>query len=207
MANYGILTGREIQRQIELNAIQIDPFRREHINPASVDLTLGEEVAVYEDWVICNERLKTTYEDGRYFVLRPGACMDIKREPVVKKYKMDKNGWRLNPGIGYLMHTAERIKTDEFVPVLDGKSSIGRLFIKVHETAGYGDPGFNGQYTLEVTAMHPIVIYPGMRFCQMRFHTKVGTNETYQKSGHYTGATATGPIGSYAWKQFPPSPQ
>lgn len=80
----------------------------------------------------------------------------------------------LEPRKLYLLHTAERVSTKAFVPVLDGKSSIGRLGICIHLTAGYGDPGFDGQYTLEVTCVIPVRIYAGMRFCQMRFHTMVG---------------------------------
>jgi dCTP deaminase len=101
------------------------------------------------------------------------------------------------------MHTAERIVTDSFVPVLDGKSSLGRLFMQVHATAGYGDPGFDGQYTLEVTVTQPVVIYAGMRFCQIRFHTLVGFQRTsYQAKGHYIGPLAEGPVASMSWKQF-----
>jgi len=91
------------------------------------------------------------------------------------------------------------------VPVIDGKSSIGRLFIAMHITAGYGDTGFNGQYTLEVTAVHPVIVYPGMRFCQMRFHTTVGEVLDYANcDSHYTGANAMGPVASQAYKQFLP---
>ena len=95
------------------------------------------------------------------------------------------------------MHTVERIRTDFYNPVLDGKSSIGRLFVKVHETAGYGDPGFNGQYTLEVTtSMFPVRLYPGMRICQIRFHTLEGALASYEETGHYKGEAAQGAVGS-----------
>jgi len=98
------------------------------------------------------------------------------------------------------MHTAERVFSNRFVPVLDGKSSIGRLGICVHLTAGYGDPGFNGQYTLEVTTVYPVRVYPRMRFCQMRFHMIEG--EVQQYTGNYTGGSAMGPVASRCWKQF-----
>jgi dCTP deaminase len=199
----GILTDSSIRQAVEAGDIQISPWNPEQVNPASYDVTLGDEVAVYDEWVHCYEREKTTYEDGRNFCIRE-AAIDVKREPTVRKFKMVPNyGWLLKPGIGYLMATAERISTLSYVPVLDGKSSIGRLFLKIHETAGYGDPGFDGQYTLEVTVVHPLRIYPGMRIGQIRFHTLEGAVERpYVWTGHYQGEKAYGPVGSQAFKQF-----
>jgi dCTP deaminase len=127
--------------------------------------------------------------------------MDSKAPQKVLEFEMHPDrGFVLLKGIGYLMHTAERVRTGHYVPVLDGKSSIGRLFIAVHVTAGYGDTGFDGQYTLEVTAQHPVVVYPGMRFCQIRFHTTVGDVQPYH--GNYTGEASMGPVPSRAYNQF-----
>jgi dCTP deaminase len=72
----------------------------------------------------------------------------------------------------------------------------------VHATAGYGDPGFDGQYTLEVTVMHPLRVYSGMRVAQMRFHTVVGEVDLYR--GSYAGDLARGPVASTAYRQFLP---
>lgn len=209
-----ILSGNEIRRQVKNGRIEISPFTPDHVNdevvtpefvnPASVDLTLGDEIGVYADWVEvpfqAGKSAPNFVEDGRFF--RPlDRVFDIKEKPNLLKYKIDpKKGWVLRPGIGYLAHTVERVTTDIFVPILDGKSSIGRLFVKIHETAGFGDPHFNGQYTLEVTAMHPIRIYPGMRFCQIRFHVIEGDVTPYE--GNYTGDDARGPVASKAWRQF-----
>ena len=199
----GILSDTAIRTSVEAGVIKITPWNPEQVNPASYDVTLGDEVGVYEDWVHCYEREKTAHEDGRNFCLRE-AILDVKREPTVRKFKMDpKYGWCLKPGIGYLMATAERISTLSYVPVLDGKSSIGRLFLKIHETAGYGDAGFDGQYTLEVTVVHPLRVYPGMRIGQIRFHTIEGeVARPYAQTGRYQGEKACGPVGSQAWKQF-----
>ena len=199
----GILSDTAIRTSVEAGVIKITPWNPEQVNPASYDVTLGDEVAVYEDWVLCYERERTTIEDGRNFCIRE-AILDVKREPTVRKFKMMPTyGWLLKPGIGYLMATAERISTLSYVPVLDGKSSIGRLFLKIHETAGYGDPGFDGQYTLEVTVVHPLRIYPGMRIGQIRFHTLEGEiGRPYTHTGHYQGEKAYGPVGSQAFKQF-----
>jgi dCTP deaminase len=205
-----ILSGPEILAQIEQGRISIDPFNRGHVNPASVDLTLGSEVAVYHQftaretstgWHSTAEEHQGTSTGERLLPYRGAVAYDSKKEPSVHRYTIDpERGWVLNPGVGYLMHTAERVGTNHFVPILDGKSSIGRLFIKVHETAGFGDPGFNGQYTLEVTAEFPVIVYAGMRICQIRFHAIQGEIQNYQNNGSYTGKMATGPIPSQAFR-------
>lgn len=89
-------------------------------------------------------------------------------------------------------HDGLFLASRSFIPTHN--SSIGRAFILVHYTAGYGDPGFEGQYTLEVTSQMPIRLYPGMKICQMRFHTMVGEPRLYR--GHYTGERARGPVGT-----------
>lgn len=196
-----ILTGPEILKQVKEKKILISPFDEERLNPASYDLSLGDEVAIYPDCVEPYSRSRMTYEDGREFVAKPGSVLDSKKELRVERYKMDKNnGWLLKPGLLYLMHTDEVIHTDHNVPIIDGKSSIGRLGVVVHLTAGFGDAGFNGQYTLEVTVVHPVRVYPGMRFCQVRFHKMEGQVKLY--NGNYVGETARGPVGSRSWKQF-----
>jgi dCTP deaminase len=199
MSEGGILSGPAIRQAIERGEIEIDPFVPEHVNPVSVDLTLGDEVLVYQRWV---ER--GTLDDPILGISDiPGPhYLDVREKPGTITFALDKRGIILRPGIGYLMHTRERVHTRKYVPVLDGKSSIGRLFMVVHVTAGFGDPGFNGQYTLEVTVTHPLRVYAGMRVAQMRFHTIVGEPELYQ--GNYTGDGARGPVASRAYRQFLP---
>jgi dCTP deaminase len=173
-----ILSGKEILRQVELGNIGIDPFVRENVNPASVDLTLGRGITVYNDDEIHNT--KEPYATKQYYIIE---AID------------------LLPGQLYLMHTVERVWTEKFVPVLDGKSSIGRLGVQIHLTAGFGDPGFRGQYTLEVVTHRAVRLYAGMRICQMRFHELVGEVENYQTRGHYVGEQQ-GPVPSMVHKQF-----
>lgn len=183
-----ILTGPEIQRQVELGKIQISPFRPEQVNPASYDLRLGEEYLTYR-------------RDPETCVI----TLDAKRENRMTRAKIGESGDPLYglvllPGTLYLMHTVETLHTKDFVTVIDGKSSIGRLGIVCHLTAGYGDPGFFGQYTLEVSVIHPVRVYAGMRFCQARFQTVQG--ELAQYEGNYVGETARGPVASRSWRQF-----
>ncbi len=221
----GILSGLTIKRMVESGDIEIDPWNPTHLrfedrlNPASYDLTLGPKVAVYKDVVAGSfgpakgEMASTPGIPGHLLApvgigvdghLSSGKTgfLDVSRQNPVLEYEMDERGLILKPGIGYLMHTAERIKTTRFNPVLDGKSSIGRLFVACHVTAGYGDAGFDGQYTLEVKVTHPTRVFPGKPFCQMRFHTLVGDVEAYGKKGNYQGELARGPIPSRSWKMF-----
>lgn len=186
----GILADSEIHAAIACGDIEIDPFVPAHVNPVSVDLTLGDKVLVHEP-----------YEPYEPWVSRGGNVIDVRDEPNMLKFKISDAGLILYPGIGYLMHTHERIFTRKYVPVLDGKSSLGRLFLSVHQTAGFGDPGFNGQYTLEVMVTHPLCIYAGMRIAQMRFHTICGQVEK-PYAGNYVGEDARGPVASKAYKQF-----
>jgi len=195
----GILSGPEIVKQIEAGRITIDPFDPKKVNPASVDLTLGEHIGIYQG----TYQMNAESDDGRWAMgIRP-SIWDSKKSRDMDHHIMDaEQGWVLQPGIGYLLHTKERVTTNHYVPVLDGKSSIGRAFILVHFTAGYGDPGFDGQYTLEVTSLFPVRIYPGMRFCQMRFHTMVGEPLLYKEKGHYQGEAAQGAVASQIHRQF-----
>lgn len=135
----GILSDSAIRKAVEYGDIEIDPFDPERLNPCSYDLALGNEIVSYQS----GAGAPVPYLDAR---VRPGTY----------SFKFD-DGMALHPNVGYLMHTVERVATKKYVPVLDGKSSLGRLFMKIHETAGYGDPGFDGQYTLEVTVMYPFL--------------------------------------------------
>jgi dCTP deaminase len=176
-----ILSGAAIEAAVRAGKIVIDGFDPKHLNPASYDLTLGRTVGAYED-----------------------GLLDSKSENTYNTHEYDSEyGIILKPGRLYLMHTVERIGSKTLVSVIDGKSSIGRLGICVHLTAGYGDPGFFGQYTLEVTCVREVIVYPGMRFAQVRFHTmELGGHPSWQYEGNYVDATAAGPVPSKSWKQF-----
>jgi len=187
-----ILTGKAIEEAVRRGEIEIDPFDASNLNPNSYDLHLGTGVCVYEKLVWMNPNTSRT--DGSQ-IRAISEEVSVKDDLKTLYFEMDPDkGWLLKPGIGYLMHTAERIHTDTLVSIIDGKSSIGRLFVSVHQTAGYGDTGFNGQYTLEMTTIHPIRIFPGMKIAQVRFHMVAGDITLY--SGKYQKETAKGAVGS-----------
>jgi dCTP deaminase len=186
----GILTGPEIRRQVELGRIVIDPFDERHVNPASVDLTLGDQVTMYNG-TYALKRWPKFVDDGSLYRVenKDGRLVWDTRcaWPTTTATIDPEVGWVLKPELSYLLHTAERINTEHYVPIIDGKSSVGRAFIMVHYTAGYGDPGFDGQFTLEVSCRFPVRIFPGMRICQIRFHTMIGEPLNYR--GSYEGAS------------------
>lgn len=165
------------------------PYDPERVQAASVDLTLGEEV----------RRYKPTWDDRRHEHI---IMLDVHKEnPTVSMQLEEGTGMWLYPKLLYLMHTRERLHTLKYEIDVTGKSSLGRLGIIVHHTAGHIDPGFDGQVTLEVAVIHPVKIYGGMPFCQARFHTLEGEVEDYRKRGNYVGDAARGAQASRSWKQ------
>jgi len=155
-----ILTGNEIKAQLGANIV-IDPFDESLLNPNSYNLRLHNELLVYEEIVL-----------------------DMRRPNRFRRYTIPDDGFVLNPNQLYLGRTMERTETHNLVPMLEGRSSIGRLGLFVHITAGFGDIGFAGFWTLEMFAVQPIRIYPGVPICQIFYHTVEGAISEY-RSGKY----------------------
>lgn len=150
-----ILTGNEIKAQLG-NNILIDPFDERLLNPNSYNLRLHDELIVYEEIVL-----------------------DMRRPNRFRRYTIPEEGYVLNPNQLYLGRTVERTETHNLVPMLEGRSSIGRLGLFVHVTAGFGDIGFKGHWTLEMFAIKPVRIYPGVPICQIFYHTICGEITEY----------------------------
>ena len=163
MYNGGMLTGSKILDEIEAGHIRITPFDKTKINPNSYNLTLNNTLLVYKDKVI-----------------------DFKKENPTNRIIIPETGLVLKPNTLYIGRTNEKCWTDRYIPQLDGRSSIGRLGITIHVTAGYGDIGWDGTWTLEIMAIHPVKIYPNIEFCQISYHTPYGTTDI-QYQGRYQG--------------------
>ncbi len=155
-----ILSGIEIQKQLGSN-IKITPYHESQLNPNSYNLTLHDELLVYDNEVL-----------------------DMKKQNTASTIILPKEGMTLKPGKLYLGRTVEYTETDKYVPMLEGRSSIGRLGLFVHITAGFGDVGFSGYWTLEMFCVQPIKIYPGIQICQIFYHSIEGNYELYA-SGKY----------------------
>jgi dCTP deaminase len=150
-----ILSGQEIRNQLDKNIV-IDPFDEAHLNPNSYNLTLHNELLTYEELVL----------DMR----KPNRCRRLTIPP---------EGFVLTPNQLYLGRTAERTETTNLVPMIEGRSSIGRLGLFVHVTAGFGDVGFRGYWTLEMFAVQAVRIYAGVSICQIFYHQLAGNFTAY----------------------------
>ncbi len=155
-----ILSGREIKNNLG-NGIEIEPFNEKQLNPNSYNLRLHNELLVYENDIL-----------------------DMRKENKAKKIIIPPEGLVLDPRKLYLGRTVEYTETDNFVPMLEGRSSIGRLGLFIHVTAGFGDVGFKGYWTLEIFCIQPIRIYPQVEVCQIYYHSIKGDYDKYT-SGKY----------------------
>lgn len=155
-----ILSGKEIKREMG-KGINIEPYNEAQLNPNSYNLKLHNELMVYSNPVL-----------------------DMKTPNPVDPLTIPEEGLLLEIGKLYLGRTVEKTETSKFVPMLEGRSSIGRLGLFIHVTAGFGDVGFNGFWTLEIFCVQPIRIYAGVDICQIFYHTIEGDFDTY-KNGKY----------------------
>lgn len=153
-----ILSGKSIQKYLG-NGIIIDPFFESSLGPNSYNLRLHNELLVYDV-----------------------ETLDMKKKNPVKKLIIPDEGLLLQKDTLYLGRTVEYTKTDKFVPMLEGRSSIGRLGLFIHVTAGFGDVGFAGFWTLEMYCIKPIVIYPNVEICQIFYHTLEGEYNLYNSN-------------------------
>lgn len=171
-----ILSGREIARNIESGDIVIRPYDPKRVNPNSYNLSLHNELLVYENDVL-----------------------DMKQPNPTRTITIPKEGLILEPRRLYLGRTKEFTTTSKFVPMLEGRSSTGRLGLCIHVTAGFGDIGFAGYWTLEIYCIHPLKIYPDTEVCQIYYHTILGDYDLYS-SGKYQNNTGIQP--SLMYKDF-----
>jgi len=105
--------------------------------------------------------------------------LDMRKPNRVRRITIPPEGLVLNANQLYLGRTCERTETHNLVPMIEGRSSIGRLGLFVHVTAGFGDVGFCGYWTLEMFAVQPIRIYPGVAICQIFYHDICGDFVAY----------------------------
>lgn len=150
-----ILSDRSIKEQIAAGRIVIDPYEPSHVQPSSVDLRLDRRFLVFRNTRRAYLDVREPADDLMEVIELEGD------EPIV-----------LHPSEFVLGSTLERVTIpDDLVGRLEGRSSVGRLGIVIHSTAGYIDPGFSGQITLEIAnlANLPVRLYPGMRIAQISF--------------------------------------
>lgn len=176
-----ILTDTEILQAIDSGDIVIHPYRREYLGTNSYDVHLGEWLATYD-----------TEE------------LDARRHNTITTFQIPDEGYVLRPERFYLGVTVEYTESHKHVPFLEGKSSIGRLGIDIHATAGKGDVGFCNHWTLEISVKQPIRVYAGMPIGQLIYFEVKGDVEVpynVKGSAKYNARTDK-PVESMMWKNF-----
>ena len=195
----GMLTGAEIERQIKKGNIEISPFDSKCVNPNSYNLKLHPQLLIYkrdsERANILNngeakkENLKgdiklaqtDNMENTINRILKSPIIdtydiepLDMKKKNETIEISIPEEGYVLQPGVLYIGRTIERTWTDDFIPMINGRSSGGRLGISIHICAGFGDIGFDGTWTLEITAVEPVRIYANTEIAQVCFFKPCG---------------------------------
>jgi dCTP deaminase len=150
-----ILTGSAILDRMGRDIV-IEPFDPSRLNPNSYNLSLHNELLTYEE-----------------------VILDMRKPNRVRRLVIPEEGLVLSPHQLYLGRTIERTETHNLVPMIEGRSSVGRLGLFVHVTAGFGDVGFQGYWTLEIFAVQPVRVYPGVPICQIIYHEVEGAITEY----------------------------
>lgn len=150
-----ILADKRIKEEIVNGNIIISPFDEKYLGTNSYDVHLSKHIAIYDEYIL-----------------------DAKKHNKIQHLKIPKQGIVLQPNMFYLATTEEYTETHAHVPFLEGKSSTGRLGIDIHATAGKGDVGFCGYWTLEISVKQPVRVYAGMPIGQLIYFAVEGDIET-----------------------------
>ncbi len=202
-----ILSDSAITNALASGDIVITPFHPENLGSNSYDVTMAGTLAVYKDTILdwfpqscnCNAPFPRRSKDMMY--------LDAMQENELCYFDIPDEGIILYPNILYLAVTNEYTESPIYFPKFDGLSSGGRLGISGHQTAGFGDVGYCGHWTLEITVVHPVKIYKDMPIGQINFWTVEGeVLKPYNKkpSAKYNNGYSEKPMpmGSGMWKKF-----
>lgn len=182
-----MLTGSKILNEVKNGNIEISDFDTKRLNPNSYNLRLDSKIKCFKE----NDSEEDPDVDAIHSLFQTifqgsiPQVIDPKDPPVMEEYDMSESGELiLYPNKLYLASTIEETFTDKYIPCISGRSSIGRLGLNVHVTAGFGDIGFRGKWTLELFCIEPIIIRPGMEICQIYFFEPSG-DTSIQYHGKY----------------------
>ena len=173
------LSDSKIMEFIKKGDIKIEPFDEKNLGSNSYDVHLGKTMGCYVDGVL-----------------------DAKKHNKIRKFDIPDDGFEIQPNGLYLAVTMEYTETKIHVPFLEGKSSTGRLGIDIHATAGKGDVGFCGYWTLEISCKLPVRIYAGMPIGQLIYASVDGEvlNPYDKKKGAKYSGQPGEPVESMMWK-------
>jgi dCTP deaminase len=185
-----LLSDRDIRTQIDSGRVRLDPWDPDMVQPSSIDVRL--------------DRYFRLFDNHKYPVIDPALEQpDLTRLVEVEA----EESFVLHPGAFVLGSTWEEVRLpDDIAARVEGKSSLGRLGLLTHATAGFVDPGFTGHVTLELSnvATLPIVLHPGMKIGQLCFFQLSSAAEhpygSSTKGSHYQGQR--GPTASRSYQNF-----
>ncbi len=174
-----ILSDKRILEAVEKGEIVIEPYRSECLGTNSYDVHLGKYLATYRD-----------------------RELDARKHNEIVHFEIPEEGFLLQTGTLYLGVTEEYTETHTTVPFLEGKSSVGRLGIDIHATAGKGDVGFCNHWTLEISCSQPVRVYAGMPIGQLIYFAVEGDIQNFynkKANAKYTERSIK-PTESMMWK-------
>ena len=174
-----ILSDKSILASIDAGEIVIEPFNPSCLGTNSYDVHLGKYLALYKDRIL-----------------------DARKHNEIESFEIPEEGYVLHPNTLYLGVTQEYTESHAHVPFLEGKSSVGRLGIDIHATAGKGDVGFCNTWTLEISCSQPVRIYAGMPIGQLIYFCVEGDIENFynkKKNAKYNERTIQ-PVESMMWR-------
>jgi dCTP deaminase len=171
-----ILTADKLKQEIASGKILVSPFNEAQIGPNSYDVTISNVLKTY--------------------AMTP---LDMRSKNETREIIIPEEGFVLQPNTLYLASTNEKIGSDFYLPILVGRSSLARLGITAEISAGFGDLGFKTNWTLELSCIHPVRIYPNIKVAQIYFNEVSG-----DITKHYTGkyVDQTSPTESQLYKDF-----
>lgn len=180
-----MLADFEIRKAIQDDWIDIDPYDETRLQPVSYDVALGNNYRVFRPDI----QIIETYDIGDHY-MPDGHAASWNTHTTA--HTLPAHGHALRPGDFLLACTTETIRLSPGIAArVEGKSSLGRLGVLVHATAGFIDPGFAGQITLEITNVGPaaVMLHPGMPIAQLTFEPVSAPERDYSQTGHYQGQT------------------
>lgn len=151
-----LLSSDEIHRRLQNDQIRIDPFDPGRLNPNGYNLSLHNQLLVYEEIVL-----------------------DIAKPNRYRRLDIPDDGLTLQPNVLYLGRTVEYTETRGLVPIIQGRSSLGRLGLFINPGGSLGDVGYCGTWTLEMHCVQPVRIYPGIQICQIYYQQLCGDGDDY----------------------------
>ena len=207
-----ILSDKQLLEEIEKGEITLSPFKKELLNPNSYDVTLAPEVGMYVTEIFYNDYHNELIKHPEWYnfvdinkfkefyhtllLNQQFVVLDSRSKPNLITFPIPKEGMIIYPNTFYLYSTNEVIGSKKYVSRIEGKSSLARLGLFIHCTAGWIDTGFIGNITLEMTSILPVKVYPNQKIAQVAFYQTGEVLERYDekstsKYNNQQGVTAS----------------